>query len=70
MINFSPSVHFISYQAAKLTKPKVGLTEDEIDSVINYNELMKSMKDALEHLKKEYNENVMLRLLPSELASS
>jgi hypothetical protein len=46
-------------------KPKVELTKEEIDEVINYGELLREMKHAVEHLRKDYNENLVLRVLPS-----
>ena len=51
---------------ASANKPKVELTKEEIGSVIDYGDLLKNMKHAIEHLKKEYNENLNLRILPSE----
>jgi len=48
-------------------KPKVELTKEELDSCINYNELMRDMKHAIEHLKNDYNENIQLRVSPSKL---
>jgi hypothetical protein len=47
-------------------KPKVQLRKEEIDSVINYSELLKGMSDAIEHLKKDYNDNLNLRVSPSK----
>ena len=52
---------------AKTTKPKVDLRKEEIETVINYNELLKSMKDAIEHLKQDYNNNLNLRATPSNI---
>lgn len=46
-------------------KPKVELTSDEINDVIDSEDLIRSMKGALEHLKNDLNENLNLRLKPS-----
>lgn len=49
-----------------VNKPKIELTKEEIDSVIDYGDLIKNMTHAIDHLKKEYNENLNLRIMPSE----
>lgn len=48
-------------------KPKVELSKEEIDSVINYGQLLKDMKHAIEHLRNDYNENLNLRVSPSKI---
>ena len=49
----------------KFTKPKVELRKEEIDTVINYSDLLKQMQDAIEHLKKDFNNNLNLRVSTS-----
>ncbi|RNA18827.1 ribosome-recycling mitochondrial, partial [Brachionus plicatilis] len=49
----------------QIQKPKVDLTIDEIDGVIDPNDLTRIMKGALEHLKNDFNDNLNLRLTPS-----
>jgi ribosome recycling factor len=49
----------------KIQKPKVQLKQEEIDTIINYGEYLKGMKDSIEKLKKDYNETIKLQILPS-----
>ncbi|CAF0760326.1 unnamed protein product [Brachionus calyciflorus] len=49
----------------QIQKPKVQLTKEEIDDVINSGELIKIMKDAVEHFRQDLNDNLNLRLTPS-----
>lgn len=53
-------------KGGKVQKPKVELTNEEINNVINSNDLIKTMKDAVEHLKQDFNDNLNLRLTPSK----
>ena len=52
-------------KAKQVQKPKVELTLDEINDVIDSEDLIRIMKGALEHLKIDFNENLNLRLKPS-----
>jgi ribosome recycling factor len=41
------------------------LKDEEINVIINYGEYIKGMRDAIDKLKKEYNETIKLQILPS-----
>jgi len=40
---------------------KVALSEEELNEVIDYEDMIKQMEAALEHLRKEYAEQLTLR---------
>lgn len=50
---------------SKVNKPKVEVRKEEIDQFVNSDEIIKGMTDAVNYLKKEYLENLNVRLLPS-----
>jgi len=52
---------------SKVNKPKVEVRKEEIDQFVNSDEIIKGMADAVNYLKKEYLENLNVRLLPSNL---
>jgi hypothetical protein len=49
----------------KVSKPKVEVRKEEIDQFVNSDEIIRGMTDAVNYLKKEYLENLNIRLLPS-----
>lgn len=48
-------------------KPKVQLNRQELNSIINFDEFLASMKKVIEDLKEEYAKNLSLRFNPSSI---
>lgn len=51
-------------KGGNIAKPKVELNEDELNQVVDFNQLKHEMRQAVDYLKKEYNESLNLRLTP------
>ena len=62
---FYASKKLKSGKGSSSKKPKVELSKEEMDEVINYGELIKDMNHAIEYLRNDYNENLTLRVSPS-----
>ena len=60
MINISYS-HQIILSASKKGKPKVELSHDELNSVVDYDKMCEQLDLAVEHLKQDYIEQLSLR---------